>query len=240
MTNAGGFDLYGHLAQQPNPGAVCPHCRGVGGVDVHPELGFVCKLCGAPRIPTGDAALLDEVTRNTLRKAEGLRKKRGLFRAVALVSIVGVLFGFLVALPVLFFSFFYAVLTVLFVSGPSLAVGLYTRARAAATGKEMIAAVDAAWGAAARDLFRAGTIKSAADFQKLTGCDAERAQHAFTLLSVDAEIGVSNVRIDAGPVVAQVPEDPRFAALEQAEKERAAELEAGLAEADREAKQRVP
>ncbi len=232
------FDIYAHMSQQPGTGMTCPLCRGVGGVTRHPELGFACNLCGGPRIPLPDGSLLDEISRGALRKAEDLRKKRGFLRGLGIVSLVGVLFGLFIAVPVLFFSFFYAVLTVLMISGPSLAIGLWSRARAASMSKEMTAAIDAAWGAAARELFRNGKIKSAADLAKLTGVDGERAQQAFTLLSVDAEIGVQNVRIDAGPIVPMVPEDPRFAALEaKAEAEAAAEAQAN---GDARAKIRVP
>lgn len=240
MGGGPGFDIYAHMNQQPGTGMTCPLCRGVGGVSRHPELGFACNLCGGPRIPLPDGVLLDEVSRGALRKAEELRKKRGFMRGLGIFSLVGVLFGMFVALPVLFFSFFYSLLTVLLISGPSLAIGLWSRARAASMSKEMTASIDAAWGAAARELFRNGKIKNAADLAKLTGADAERAQQAFTLLSVDAEIGVQNVRIDAGPIVPMVPEDPRFAALEaKANAEAAAEAEANPAD-DARAKIRVP
>jgi hypothetical protein len=233
-----GFDIYAHMNQQPGTGMTCPLCRGVGGVSPHPELGFACNLCGGPRIPLPEGSLLDEISRGALRKAEELRKKRGFMRGLGIFGLVGVAFGLFVALPVLFFSFFYSVLTALMIAGPSLAIALWSRARAASMSKEMTASIDAAWGAAARELFRSGKIKSAADLAKLTGADGERAQQAFTLLSVDAEIGVQNVRIDAGPVVPMVPEDPRFAALEaKAEAEAAAEAQGND---DARAKIRVP
>jgi len=232
-----GFDIYAHLNDKPGTGMTCPLCRGIGGVTRHPELGFVCNLCGGPRVPLPEGAMLDEVARSTLRKAEDLRKKRGFMRGLGIFGFVGVAFGLFVALPVLFFSFFASLLTALFIAGPSLAIALWSRARASAMTKEMLAAIDAAWGAAARELFRTGQIKNAADLAKVTGADGERAQQAFTLLQVDAEIGAPNVRIDAGPIVSQVPEDPRFAALEAKAEAEAAEAEGS---ADARAKSRAP
>jgi hypothetical protein len=88
---------------------------------------------------------------------------------------------------------------------------------------------------------RSGKVKSAAELAKVLGVDPARAQQVFTMLQVDADIGLSQVRIDAGPVASQVPVDPRFAALEtKAAEERQAEGEAGAALDDARAKGRVP
>jgi hypothetical protein len=228
VTNDPGFDLYGHLARKPDPSAACPQCGGIAGVDYNRELGTVCKLCGAPRIVMPEGVPLDDVAKATLRKAESARKGRGLFRGLAMVGFVGTAFGALISLPILFFSFFAALITLLVISGPSLGIALFARARAASKSQEMTAALDAAWSAATGELIRAGKAKSAADVAKALGVDAARAQQLLTLASVDAEIGIAgapNVRIDTSG--SALPPDPRFAELEaKAAQEAQAEAEA--------------
>jgi hypothetical protein len=234
MTGADpGFDPYAHLARRPDASAACPLCGGIAGVDMHPELGTVCKLCGAPRIVMPEGTPLDETVRATLRKAEGARKARGLFRGLGVVGIVGTAFGALLSLPILFFSFFAALLTLLFISAPSLAIALFARARAQSKSKELTASLDAAWGAATAELVRAGKARTPAELAKTLGIDLARAQQLLTLVGVDAEIGIAGaptVRIDTSG--AALPPDPRFAELEaRAAAEQQAEAEASAAEA---------
>ena len=233
MTGGGpGFDLYGHLERRPDPSATCPLCGGVGGVVPHPELGSVCRLCGGPRISMPEGASLDDAAKVNLRKADVARKKRATFRALGVIGAVSLVFGVFVSLPILFFSFLGSLLTLLFISGPSLAIALFARARAQAQTKEIAEALDAAWSAAMGELIRVGKVKSAADAAKILGVDVNRAQELLTLASVDAEIGGAlGLRVDtSGPTLAP---DPRFAALEaraaaeaQAEDEANAALEA--------------
>jgi hypothetical protein len=225
-----GFDIYSHLSRRPDASATCPQCGGVGGVTYNRELGTVCRLCGAPRIVMPEGVALDEGARASLRKAEAARKGRGLFRGLGVVGFVGTAFGALLSLPILFFSFWAALLTLLFVSGPALAIALFARARAQAKSKELVEALDNAWGAATGELIRAGKVKNAADLAKVLGVDAARAQELLTLATVDAEIGVAgapSLRIDTGSTL---PPDPRFAELEaKAAAEAQAEAEASAA-----------
>ncbi|NUO47746.1 MAG: hypothetical protein HOV80_02695 [Polyangiaceae bacterium] len=234
MTGADpGFDPYAHLARRPDASAACPLCGGIAGVDPHPELGTVCRLCGAPRIVMPEGATLDDTMRSALRKAEAARKARGLFRALGVAGIVGTAFGALVSLPILFFSFWASLLTVLFISAPSLAIALFSRAKVASKSKEVTASLDAAWGAATAELVRTGKAKTPADIAKALGIDLARAQQLMTLVSVDAEIGIAGaptVRVDTSGSV--LPPDPRFAELEaRAAAEQQAEAEAAAAEA---------
>lgn len=236
-----GFDPYAHLARRPDASAACPLCGGIAGVDMHPELGTVCRLCGGPRIVMPEGTTLDETSRAALRKAEGARKARGLFRGLGVIGIVGTAFGALLSLPILFFSFWAALLTLLFVAVPSVAVALFSRAKAQSKSKEMTAALDAAWGSATAELVRAGKAKTPADIAKAFGIDAARAQQLLTLVSVDAEIGIAGaptVRIDTSG--AALPPDPRFAELEaRAAAEQQAEAEASAADAHAKATERA-
>lgn len=241
MTELGqGFDLYAHLRERPSPQMTCPLCNGVGGVEPHPELVLVCKLCGAPRIPT-DGTPLELATLGQLKKADSARKKRGMMRGLGVVGGVSAAFATLLTLLTLLIGGLgWALAPLLLFVAPSVALALYARAARASAWKEVTASVDAAWMSAGADLLRAGKIKSASDLAKITGVDPARAQQVFTMLSVDADIGAPNVRIDAGPVVAHVPADPRFAALEaRAAAEEQAELEANAANADARAKNRT-
>lgn len=234
MTGGGpGFDIYAHLARRPDASATCPLCGGVGGVVPNAELGTVCRLCGGPRITMPEGAALDDATKAGLRKADAARKTRATFRALGVIGAVGTAFGALISLPILFFSFLGALLTLLFISGPALAIGFFARARAQAKTKEIVEALDSAWSAATAELIRAGKVRNAADLAKILGVDAARAQELVTLATVDAEIGVAgapSLRVDTGSTL---PPDPRFAELEakaaaeaQAEAEASAALEA--------------
>lgn len=226
-----GFDIYEHLQQRPGTHMTCPHCNGVGGVEAHKDLILVCKLCGAPRIMMPEGVPLDPVTVASLRKAEAARKRRGFMGGLGVISIIFGLFGLFVTLPVwLFTSLFWAMIPFILFVAPAIAGALYARSARTSSKKELDASLDAAWIAAGTELMRSGKVKNGADLSKVLGLDPLKAQQVMNLLSVDAAIGVNNqLRIDA-PVIAQVPEDPRFAALEnKAAVEAQAEAEANAA-----------
>lgn len=225
----GGFDIYAHLRERPSPHMHCPHCNGVGGVTPHPELVFACNLCGAPRILMPDGMPMDLATLGLLKKADKARKKRGFLAGLTAVGAIGGGFGALVTLiTFLVAGFGWSLVPALTFIAPAVLAIVYARGARAAASKEVASSVDAAWISAAGELVRAGKVKSAADLARVTGVDPGRAQQIFTMLSVDADLGASHVRIDAGPVVAQVPVDPRFAALEERERQAEAEASAAL------------
>lgn len=231
-----GFDLYAHMAQPPE-GAVCPLCRGVGGVDRHPELVYVCRLCGGPRVPFVAGVPISEEVLGALAKADWVRKKRGGMRALSVAGWTGVAAGALLSLLVGFASWTWAGILALLIVAPSLAMALIGRGQRASAAKELAANLDAAWSTAAADAAGAGKVKSADDLRALFRIDAPRAQQLFNMLTVDAEVGGTGVRIDAG-TGASVPADPRFAAIEArlaAEQgaEAEAEAEASNAQATR-------
>lgn len=235
-----GFDIYEHLRERPSAHMTCPHCNGVGGVEQNKDLILVCKLCGAPRILMPEGVALDPVTVAALRKAEAARKRRGLMGGLGVVSGVLGSFGlFIVLLTWLFTSLFWASIPFLLFVAPAIAAVLYARSARANSKKELEASLDAAWIAAGTELMRSGKVKNGADLSKVLGLDPLKAQQVMNLLSVDAAIGAHpQLRIDA-PVVAQVPEDPRFAALESkvaAEAQAEAEANAALGSGDARAK----
>lgn len=238
----GGFDIYAHLRERPGAHMTCPLCNGVSGVDPHPELILVCKLCGAPRIPVPEGSTVPPLAVAALKKADAARKKRGFLRGLQIVGGVGAAFGLFVFLITwLVGSFFWALMPAALFVAPAILAILWARSGRAAASKEVRAQVDAAWVAAGTELVRSGKVKTAADLMKVMGLDAIKAQEVFTLLSVDAEIGAPNLRVDpgAGPIVSQVPVDPRFAALEaRAAAEQQAEAEAAAALEDARAKGR--
>jgi hypothetical protein len=235
MNSGPGFDLYARQTQLPGAGNVCPLCRGVGGVDPHPEFVFVCKLCGGPRIP-GPQGLADAALA-TLRNVDGARKKRGAMKALSWIGWAGVVMSALVGLPVALFSLTVGLITLLLFGGPSLAMALYGASQRKKLDGQLSSSLDAAWSLATTELLRSGQVKNAADLARLTGVDAARATHLMNLASVDVDVG-TGLRIADGPV--PLPEDPRFAALEaKAAIEQQAEAEALAMEADAEKRGRA-
>jgi hypothetical protein len=234
--NAGpGFDLYAHQTQLPGAGNVCPLCRGVGGVDPHPEFVFVCKLCGGPRIPGPPG--LAEAALATLRTVDVARKKRGAMKALSWIGWAGVVMSALVGLPIALFSVTVGLITLLLFGGPSIAMALYGASQKKKLDAQLSGSIDAAWSLATAELLRSGQVKNAADLARVTGVDAARATHLMNLATVDVDVG-TGLRIAEGPV--PLPEDPRFAALEQkAAVEQQAEAEALALEADAEKRGRA-
>lgn len=235
MNSGPGFDLYAHQTQLPGAGNVCPLCRGVGGVEPHPEFVFVCKLCGGPRIP-GPQGLADAALA-TLRNVDGARKKRGAMKALSWIGWAGVVMSALVGLPVALFSLNVGLLTLLLFGGPSIAMALFGASQRKKLDGQLSSSLDAAWSLATTELLRSGQVKNAADLARLTGVDAARATHLMNLASVEVDVG-TGLRIADGPV--PLPEDPRFAALEaKAAVEQQAEAEALAMEADAEKRGRA-
>jgi len=225
LSPPGSFDLYAHM-KGAGAAAVCPLCRGVGGVVPHGELLLVCTLCGGPRIVLPEGFAMPEIAGASLARADTARKHRALMRGVGLVAMALGAFGLLVAIPLSFVSITWTLLTLALFEVPAVATVFATRSQRETRTREITASLDAAWGAVAGELVREGRVKNAADLARALGVDATRAQHLFTMLSVDAEIGAlgaAGLRIDTtGPTQAAVGVDPRFAALE----ERAKQVEA--------------
>ncbi|MFO0555129.1 MAG: hypothetical protein U0271_42520 [Polyangiaceae bacterium] len=222
-----GFDPYANLASSFQGAAQCPACRGVGAIVPHPEFVAVCSLCGAPRIPSPDGTPPPEVATTLLRNADAARKKRSLFRGLGIFGIVGTVFGAFVSLPIFFFSFLAALITLGVIAGPSVLAILLSRGKQASLTKEIATAIEAAWMQATTELVRRGVAKTPADIARAFGIPEARAQHFFTAATVEAEIGGLRVDTGTGPTIGA---DPRFAALEaRFAREQSAETEAQAA-----------
>ncbi len=235
MNSGPGFDLYGHQnasMQQPNADMVCPHCRGVAGVDPHPEFIFVCKLCGAPRIPGPPDAAGPAFP--VLRSVDSMRKKRTGMKALSYAGYAAIGAGVFFALPTALLSGF-AALTVLALFGlPGALMAFYGRSQRADLEKKIPAAIDGAWTTTTTELLRSGAVKNSADLARVTRVDPHRAAMLMNLATVEFDTSAApgtGLRIAEGTV--PLPEDPRFAALEQkAATEQQAEAEAAQAETE--------
>jgi hypothetical protein len=226
MQQGAGFDIYEHMKANMG-GAVCPLCRGVGGVEPHGELILVCKLCGGPRIVLPEGVTMPEIGRAMLAKADAARKQRGLMRALGLGAMALAAFGAVVAIPVAWLSVTWALLTLVFFEAPAITTIVATGSQRERRTKEIAESLDAAWAAAAGEVVRAGRAKNAGELARALGVDDARAAQLFTMLSVDAEIGAlgaEGLRIDTtGPTQLGLAPDPRFAALEDKAKQIEAE-----------------
>jgi hypothetical protein len=219
---------------------VCPHCRGVAGVEPNAEFIFVCKLCGGPRIPTPRGSNAGDSSLPLLRNVDTLRKKRAGMKALGYVGIVGLIGAAVIGLPVSLFSVTAAAVILALFGGPSAAMTFYGRSQVSKLTQQLSGSMDAAWSNTVSELMRSGTVKNATDLQRVTNVDPQRAAHLFNLATVEFDIGSAHtgMRIEGAPV--PLPEDPRFAALEaRAAVEQQAEAEAAEAETNAAARGRV-
>jgi hypothetical protein len=242
-------DLYGHLAAPLGPGERCPHCGGVSETRPDSELGRVCNLCGAPRIPLPRGAVPSEPLFAALRRAEAARRSRALYRGTSVVGGLG-LAGtlLLVAAVALIAGGGWALGVAVALGGPAalaLALGLSGGTKKT---RQIGVELEQAWAAAAADAAREGFADTPADLAAALGIDLARAETLHAMLTVESitasrEGAAPKVRIvthpDARPAVeTTLPPDPRFAALEaKADAEAAAEVEATSSDASR--KERV-
>jgi hypothetical protein len=233
------FDPYENQRAVMASGARCPHCGAVAETSAHDELWRVCRVCGGPRIELPSGVALPEPGATALRKAEKSRRSRAAARAVGVVGAVGVGAGLLLGLLIGLFGPVWGLLALVLVAGPSLAAALVARARAGRQSEELAASLDAAWSSAAQAVVRATGSSSPAELARALSISPERAAELSTMLVIDAELGTLGAAADPSRVrIAEVPEDPRFAALEaklraQAEDEADAEADAALAHTER-------
>ncbi len=237
--SAGSVDLYGHLATPTGPSERCLHCNGVAGVRHDPELGTVCNLCGAPRIVLPRGVTPSGELVNAMKRAEGARRSRALWRGTSIVGGLGLAGTLLLAMIVGLVAGAGWALAIGAILGVPAALAL-SAGLAAGGGKtkEIARQLEGAWLAAATDVARAGQAESPADLSAALGVDAARGEELHAMLAVEAIAGSGSpakgaqVRIVTHPDArpggeTTLPPDPRFEALEaKAEAEAAAELEA--------------
>ncbi len=181
----------------------CPHCRAQAGVSPHPELRWVCDVCGGPRVPHLDRSIrYGGREAALLRKADAARKARAWWRAAAIVA------GLLLPATLLMFGLLilfvgaYAVLVTLalFCAAPLATLLAIALVRAGARGREIPPALDAAWLAVATDIAQQAPGLTAAGLAEKLGIDEPQAEELVALLDVNAAVSAGpRMRIDALP-----------------------------------------
>jgi hypothetical protein len=213
----------------------CPHCRAQAGASLDAELRYVCDACGGPRVPRLDPTVAysgREVP--LLRKADAARKGRAGWRAGAVAS--GVLLPFVLlvlgALLLIFGASAGLVLMGLVVSAPIGAFLAMALSRAAARGREIAPALDAAWIAVATDVAQQsqGALNAQGLAQRL-GIEEPQAEELMALLDVNDAVAGPRLRI-AQPVHRPAPMPAPGPTLLASVEEEAAVVEAASAEAE--------
>lgn len=231
---APGADKCGRCGAMQNDKLTCPLCGAVADASPDDELRFRCDVCGAPRVPLGDASIRrsgKEVP--LLKRAEAARRARAWGRTGAIIGGIGFASVFLLftAIALIFSSFTVGFLGVLF-SLPFVGLLAWSLARAKARGKEIQPALDAAWLAVATDVAEqtTGTLTARTIASKMR-LDEAKAEELLALLTVN-DVLRSDVT-DAGEIaysrlrVAPVPgAGAGSAAIDAASAEAEAEAEA--------------
>jgi hypothetical protein len=211
-------------------------------VSPHPELRFVCDLCGAPRIEVkGKPVSLTGREKRSLEEARKAQRQRAGWRVAGVFAgITGsFLFAVFALIGLIFSAGFGWALTGAFALGPLLLLLVLAITRSKGKTQEIQKALDRAWTSAARDvvLSEKGGI-ALPDLAARLGLAEAHAERIAAELSVDNQIasrvsddgrlileGTTGVRIDPGSTP-EVPADPleaRFAELERQQAEEEAE-----------------
>lgn len=173
----------------PQKGApICPHHRGAAGTSPHPELRYVCNVCGAPRIhltKTGVELSGDEVP--MLTRAREARARRSAWRVAGVLGaavgaftmttlgILWLLFGVGLASGVLGLG----------ISLPFLLVAAMAVGKSRAKSSEIARAIDQAWQTAARDVARGQGSITAKQLGEILPIGEQAAENALAMLTVD-------------------------------------------------------
>ncbi|MCC6527148.1 MAG: zinc ribbon domain-containing protein [Polyangiaceae bacterium] len=183
--------LFCEWCNAPQAGAPkCPHCRTATGVSPHEELRYTCNVCGAPRIPLeAQGVSLSGAEVAPLRQANELRSGRSLWRIGGAVGALGAAtaWAFVGLWAIVFgWSTLFAVLAAVF-SVPLVALALAAVGKVRAKTRQIGAAIDGAWRAAASDVVRQlhGPV-SAKQLAQLLPIGEDQAERLLTELSVDA------------------------------------------------------
>lgn len=222
----------------------CPHCGGLAKVSPHPELRFVCNICGAPRIETKGVTLSGR-ERPALEEARAAGRHRLFWK-------IGAIFGFTSA------AFVIGVTAIALLLGggswgmfggvvfglPWVVLAILSLGKARGKTEDVKRALDQAWRMAARDIAMASESGiTAADLARQMGLDQAAAENLVAELSIDDTMRsrmtddgrivvapLEGLRIDTSASAAAStpsaldPLEEKFAALEAAEAE-AAEAE---------------
>lgn len=220
----------------------CPLCSATAGVSPHPELRYVCDVCGGPRVPLDERGLKPSTKGvAALKRADGARKSRAKTRAGAiaaglgLAGVLGViaLYGVLGFLGIVSPGIGFVLMSLL-TAGPLALLTASLVSRSKTQGKEIGPALDAAWLAAATEVAQASKGKLTP--QKLSRAlriDETQAEELIALLEANDVLHADGkLRIGAGLRIA----DEVDAASEN---EAQAEAEASDALASEKARERL-
>ena len=163
----------------------CPLCGSTTGCSPDPEFRIRCDVCGGPRVPLQAPRKRQGAKElRALERAEAARKSRaksrggaiaaglsavGIVGMLGLAAVVSVVFGLNLGLWILAGG--------LFTAGPLAALAAWLGARASARSKQIPAAIDEAWTAAATDVVeqssRSVTASSLAEALRIEEPQAE-------------------------------------------------------------------
>jgi hypothetical protein len=182
----------------------CPCCRAQAGSSPHPELRFVCDVCGGPRVPRRDRSIRYSGREAALlRKADAARKGRAGWRAAVIIAALLVPFTLLIlAALFLVFGALAALVIALLILAPLAAFLAFALRRSGARGREIGPALDAAWLTVATDVAQQVPGLTASSLADKLGIEEPQAEELMALLDVNAAVAVGpRLRIDAGPPV---------------------------------------
>lgn len=188
-----GREMASDAASCPHCGAAnleerCPHCGAVTTASPDREMRWRCDLCGGPRMPRPDPSaprVRREMTH--LKRANEARKARAKSRALmAAFGVMGGMSTLLFALWSLVFPVWPVVVVWGLFAGLAAFVVLWSMGRASAATKELKAAVDQAWVAAAEAaVARMEGPFSAAKLAKALGVEGAQAEGLLALLEAN-------------------------------------------------------
>ena len=211
----------------------CPHCSAVTTASLDDELRWRCDLCGGPRMPRREPGVPRARNETAqLQKANASRKVRAKSRALAAVfAAMGIGSTLLFALWSLIFPAWPVAVVWAMFAGTALFVVLWSLGRAKTATKEMKAAIEQAWLAAAEAVTaRMKGPFSSAKLAKALGVESAQAEELLTLL--EAHDVVRSDVTDAGELAYQpkLRVDDADLSSPEAEAEALAEAEVMAAE----------
>lgn len=224
----------------------CPLCGATTGCSPDPEFRYRCDVCGGPRVPVqAPRKRAGAKEQAALKRAEASRKSRAKSRAGAIaagLSAIGVV-GMLGLTGILSVVFGWNIGLWLFAAGlvsagPLAGLTSWLASRSSRLSKEIPAAIDEAWMAAATDVVdQSKTPVTAASLAKALRIDEPQAEELLALLEASDLVSPEGNHAYRGRlrVSTSTPEtDQNLAAEAEAQAEAEAEALAREQQAKRE------